>query len=281
MDEARIADKIYNNEQEFYMALYERYKDGLKELSEVINEPVTITDLQISLDFCKAYKNTKNFIVSDLTDEKLSLAVKQLNIYHAGAFGICIFFGDEAEKLKAKAKEILKDNVYSIGRTVTALENRINDISERVLDTASMGEIDELTEQLNETMHLQEFIGDLYAVERFYRGISEQYNGLVHGNRINIDDTYKIVKALEREKIDVKKIDEQFYENLKQRLYRLLKLNDLNLYRTLKSEECSKSKWKSICIKTLILSEQEKKEDYLVNIFDVIASSKSSEYFYT
>lgn len=281
MNEERVAGKIYNNEQEFYVALYERYKDGLKELSEVINAPVTMTDLQISLDFCKAYKNTRNFIILDLTDEKLNLAVKQININHAETFGSCIFLGDEAEKLKERAKEILKENGYSIGRTVTALENRINDISERVLDTANMGEIDELTEQMNVTMHLQQFIGDIYAVERFYRGISEQYKGLCIGNRINIDDTYKIVKALEREKIDVKKIDEYFYEKLKQRLYKLLQLNDLNLYRALKSEECLKSKWKSICIETLILSEQKKKEDSLINTFDTLALNKSSEYFYT
>ena len=280
MTKFSISNKIYDSKADFIEALYKEYSDKLNLISSIIGEQIDVTDLHILLEKNKDNNYDIRFICDGSKDQdlhsELSSALKYVNINRV-IFGYAKVEGDEAAKLINQTLNVLNENNNDLRGSIEEVNKQMTDITKRVGSTGDTYDINRLTNEFNRLSLIFEMLLNINKIEAYKAGLVGLYKYDDEAKRTAKLDSPVIINALSEAKIMNRSHLVQVYSALEERLYKVIKNNDYDLYRAVKDKACLDKEWKLTAITALIVSEQTENERDLILMLSLLDDNEKNK----
>ena len=280
MTKFSISNKIYDSKADFIEALYKEYSDKLNLISSIIGEQIDVTDLHILLEKNKDNNYDIRFICDGSKDQDLhsalSSALKYVNINRV-IFGYAKVEGDEAAKLINQTLNVLNENNNDLRGSIEEVNKQMTDITKRVGSTGDTYDINRLTNEFNRLSLIFEMLLNINKIEAYKAGLVGLYKYDDEAKRTAKLDSPVIINALSEAKIMNRSHLVQVYSALEERLYKVIKNNDYDLYRAVKDKACLDKEWKLTAITALIVSEQTENERDLILMLSLLDDNEKNK----
>lgn len=280
MTKFSISNKIYDSKADFIEALYKEYSDKLNLISSIIGEQIDVTDLHILLEKNKDNNYDIRFMCDGSKDQdlhsELSSALKYVNINRV-VFGYAKVEGDEAAKLINQTLNVLNENNNDLRGSIEEVNKQMTDITKRVGSTGDTSDINRLTNEFNRLSLIFEMLLNINKIEAYKAGLVGLYKCDDEAKRTAKLDSPVIINALSEAKIMNRSHLVQVYSALEERLYKVIKNNDYDLYRAVKDKACLDKEWKLTAITALIVSEQTENERDLILMLSLLDDNEKNK----
>lgn len=280
MTKFSISNKIYDSKADFIEALYKEYSDKLNSISSIIGEQIDVTDLHILLEKNKDNNYDIKFMCDGSKDQdlhsELSSALKYVNINRV-VFGYAKVEGDEAAKLINQTLNVLNENNNDLRGSIEEVNKQMTDITKRVGSTGDTSDINRLTNEFNRLSLIFEMLLNINKIEAYKAGLVGLYKCDDEAKRTAKSDSPVIINALSEAKIMNRSHLVQVYSALEERLYKVIKNNDYDLYRAVKDKACLDKEWKLTAITALIVSEQTENERDLILMLSLLDDNEKNK----